>query len=93
MVSYNDELILKEVLDERHRQDDKFGANRDLPMILWGAVLAEEYGEAAHEIMDSYGTIGEDEEYYLNRLRAELIQVAAVSVAIIDNIDRRMNRG
>jgi hypothetical protein len=54
------------------------------------AVLAEEFGEVAKEVVD--GTIADDSGYPTSqarqdRLRAELIQVAACCVAWIEAID------
>lgn len=97
-----DRSILAEVLAERERQDARFGeqnhpdgtgSERDAfrahlargmytlkarrGRLTWADVLREEFYEAVSETDPT-------------RLRAELIQVAAVSVAWIAAIDRRM---
>jgi NTP pyrophosphatase (non-canonical NTP hydrolase) len=49
------------------------------------AVLAEEFGEVAHEVTES---IGNHAELDRAALRKELIQVAAVAVAWVECLDR-----
>lgn len=70
--------IWDEIVEERHRQDDKFGwlesstsgmANGTGEKKL--AILAEEFGEVAHALLEH------DDE----NLEEELVQVAAVAVA------------
>lgn len=68
-----------DVLIEMRRQDEKWGANRILPALLWNAILGEEVGEVSKAILEEEG------------LREELVQVAAVALQWIENIDR--NRG
>ena len=68
--------IINDIIEERERQDKKWGANRDLPHTFWLTILAEESGEAAKAILQ--GT---------PNLKDELIQVAAVAVAWIENIE------
>jgi NTP pyrophosphatase (non-canonical NTP hydrolase) len=70
--------ILSEVEQERKRQDLKFGTpprSRKPPLYL--AVLMEEVGEIARSILE-----GDSDNY-----RVELIQVAAVAVAAIEDFD------
>ncbi|KDF12696.1 hypothetical protein AF41_00317 [Citrobacter sp. MGH 55] len=44
------------VLAEMDRQDEKWGANRDLDPFLWAAILGEEVGEFNQSILhDFYG--------------------------------------
>lgn len=92
-----------EILAERSRQDAKFGADREQPdgtgdgratvyveamqkivgrsmedgSISWAAILLEEVSEALAEKPGS------------PNLRTELVQIAAVCVAWVENIDRR----
>lgn len=74
---------IMDILDERQRQDDKFGADRNLDPLLWQAVLTEEVGEAAQGALHQvFG--GPAAEGY----RAELVQVAAVALAMIEAYDR-----
>jgi hypothetical protein len=76
--------VLQEVAAERARQDAKWGVQHHKnPM--WVAILVEEVGEAAAlSLSDEYGTSLSDRE----KLRQELIQVAAVAVAFIECLDR-----
>lgn len=62
--------VLFSVMCERSAQDAKFGAQRKQTNERWLAILNEETGEAAKEILD-----GRNRELY-----QELIQVAAVAV-------------
>lgn len=49
-------------------------------------VVAEEFGEVAHEVNE---TIGDHAKLDRAKLRAELVQLAAVCVAWIENLDNR----
>ena len=72
--------IFQMILEERTRQDIKFGADRDQDHMFWLAILAEEFGEAANAILEKKGS---------SELTNEIIQCAAVSVAWVENIRRR----
>jgi NTP pyrophosphatase (non-canonical NTP hydrolase) len=67
---------------ERLRQDRKWGPSEERPAPSL-AVLVEEVGEVAAEMHDS----GDPENY-----RTELIQVAAVAVAMVEGYDRDLAR-
>lgn len=95
--------VLDEVATERQRQDAKFPDQKDLPdgtgqdhsatvariaraacdeaakggRLTWRHILCEEYAEAMAETE-------------LPKLRAELVQVAAVAVKWIEWLDRRL---
>lgn len=77
------EDALRDIIDERERQDEKWGADRNLEPGIWLGVLGEEYGEACqaalHAIFGGPKAAG---------LREELVQVAAVALAWIESIDR-----
>jgi hypothetical protein len=77
--------ILYDVLNERERQNNKFGANRSQHPFLWNTILFEEVGEAAKDSLDIYFSGKPDEA--LLRYRKELIEVAAVAIAMIQDID------
>lgn len=69
--------VLEEVYCERVRQQEKWGEqNHNAP--LWYAILGEEVGEVARSILER------DPENY----REELVQVAAVAVAMVEAYDR-----
>lgn len=72
------QAILKEIQSERLRQDLKFGVQpRSLKPALYLAVLAEELGEVARSIIE-----GDSDNY-----RVELIQLAAVAAATVEDFD------
>lgn len=83
--------VYQEVHNERERAHAKHGAKgNSREQVVWTdpewlPILMEELGEAAHEM--TYDT-----ELPLDgiraRLRAELVQVAAMACAWIDSIDR-----
>lgn len=72
--------VLRDIVAERRRQDEKWGPQDHDPH-YWLAILAEELGEAAKAtIADTVNR----EQY-----RKELVQVAAVAVAAIENLDKQ----
>jgi hypothetical protein len=74
--------------DERDRQFAKWGNQRQ-SWVVWITALTEEVGEAAKEAITLYTDpdITWDHPATLAKFRAELVQIAAVSVAIIEHID------
>ncbi|MGD8172171.1 MazG-like family protein [Vibrio sp. TRT 21S02] len=70
---------LVSTMNEMSAQDEKWGADRELSPFMWNAILVEEVGEVSKAILEKEG------------LREELVQVAAVALQWIENIDR--NRG
>jgi NTP pyrophosphatase (non-canonical NTP hydrolase) len=80
--------VLNEIADERDRQDAKWGPQNHEQM-TWLGILAEEFGEAAKEINELHFRRAEAHlPSSLARTRAELIQVAAVAVAMVESLDR-----
>jgi hypothetical protein len=71
------------VLDERARQDAKWGTQNHTP-IVWSAILTEECGEFAKEALEFHFSVKPPQP----NLRYEAVQVAAVALAIIECIDR-----
>ena len=67
--------VVQDVLDERERQDRRWGVSRNLHPSLWLAVLSEEMGEMAEAILK-----GDRDNY-----RRELVQVAAVALAALQD--------
>ena|ERR1035437_2602058 len=72
-------FILEEVLAERMKQDEKWG-EQNHPPFKWVTILGEEFGEVSKAALEN------DPHNY----REELIQVAAVAIAAIENFDRVM---
>lgn len=81
------DYVLEDVRDERHAQDEKWGEqNHALP--IWHLVLAEEVGEVAEAILEGRASGNYSRERHIQDIREELVQVAAVAVAVIEYIDR-----
>ena len=80
--------LLTQIEDERRRQLDKFGVQNHVPA-MWTVILGEEYGEACKEALEA--RFAKTEVLAAERLvnfRAEMIQVAAVAIAMIESLDR-----
>lgn len=82
-------LVLRDVVAERLQQEQKWGLQNHRQMV-WLGILAEEFGEAAKEINEFHFRPGVDqtEQYARSRVREELVQTAAVAVAMIESLDR-----
>ena len=74
------------VLAEREAQTVRWGVQRH-SWPEWLTILTEEVGEAASAANHAWWSPGSDGEDRLTPLRDELVQVAAVAVAIIEHID------
>lgn len=81
--------VLEEVEIERVRQDSKWG-KQNCHDFEWVSILGEEFGEAAREANEANFVSGKNRGNFA-KLRAELIQVAAVAVAWVEAIDRRQS--
>ncbi|MDO6384470.1 MazG-like family protein [Leptospira santarosai] len=80
------ELIFKEIVDEREKQDLKFGPQNHHP-VEWCMILGEEFGEVQKAALESYFRYdGKNHDYA--EYRKELIQVAAVAISMIESYDR-----
>jgi len=77
--------ILKEIKKERVKQDNKWGEQNHSPSD-WLMILGEEVGEVNKAALEAKFGGGTLIEY-----RKELIQVAAVAVAMIECYDRIMH--
>ncbi len=83
--------VLFEVLSERKRQDRRWGEQNHRPADYY-AILAEEVGEAAKEVVEAtFPRAPSSEEDHLAKLRVELIQSAAVAVAMVECLDRNVS--
>lgn len=79
---------LVEVLEERVRQDEKWGEQNHEPPV-WMAILMEEVGELAQAVLaDKFGK--DDHSSHSGPMRAEAIQIAAVATAFVEYLDRRL---
>ena len=70
--------IFEMVMKERKRQDQLFGERNDYTPDRWLVILSEELGEVSKSILDND----------LDNYRVELVQVAAVAVAALENLLR-----
>jgi NTP pyrophosphatase (non-canonical NTP hydrolase) len=75
--------ILEEIKSERQKQDVKWGEQNHNP-IEWIAILTEEVGEASKAALEAHFR----DPSQIVDYRKELIQVAAVAVAMIESLDR-----
>lgn len=76
------ESIFQEIKYERIRQDQKWGEQNHNPFV-WLAILGEEVGEVNKAVLEANFSNKDYSEY-----RNELIQVAAVAVAMIECLYR-----
>lgn len=93
--------IFGEIMEERQRQDRKFGSNRSHTPAEWLMILGEEVGEVNKAALEAHfgyplsadreGTPKERVELHFKEYRKELIQVAAVAVAMLESHDRAFN--
>lgn len=85
--------IFREINEERNRQDAKWGEQNHKP-IEWIAILTEKVGEVAKEVVDfHFNDNKEVANCQIHKYREELIQVAAVTVSMIECLDRNINNG
>lgn len=78
---------MEDVLEERHRQDRKWG-KQDHPPEWWLVILGEEYGEACQAALADMFTRNRcTGEKRSGEYRKELVQVAAVALAAIERFD------
>lgn len=80
--------IVSEVARERARQDEKWGEQNHDPF-RYLAILGEEVGEANKAAIEAYDwKRGLFEREKLAAYREELIQIAAVAIAMVECLDR-----
>lgn len=84
------ETILQEIIDERIRQHKKWGEENHQPE-TWFLILGEEVGEAQKEFLEHrFPEFAKVEKDHLACYRQELVQVAAVAVAMLECFDRNI---
>jgi hypothetical protein len=77
--------VAKEILHERLLQDDQWGEQNHHPF-QWLAILGEEVGEANKEALEDFVKNGVKAKF--QKYRAELIQVSAVAMSMVESLDR-----
>ena len=75
--------VFSEIRDERKNQDVKWGEQNHNPAD-WLMILVEEVGEASRAALEAKFVHNDGGRRY----RRELIQVAAVAVAMVESLDR-----
>lgn len=80
----NADHVLRDVGDERMRQDDKWGIVSRSPL-EWLAIIAEEFGEVAMEV--TQGCVPPESGLNRPAYRKELIQLAACCVSAVEDLD------
>lgn len=70
---------IKDIIDERERQDQKWGFPQKNTYCEWSSILAEETGELAKELNELNFGRGDR-----SRMIIEAVQVAAVTLAILE---------
>lgn len=78
--------VFDEVFDERIRQHKKWGEQNHKPP-EWLMILGEEVGETNKAALETFFSYREADRDY-SEYRKELVQVAAVAVAMIESLDR-----
>lgn len=84
--------IYQQVIDEQVRQEKKWGVQNHEPD-HWFLILGEEFGEAAKEALEAKTAKTPIEGMaHLIKYREELIQVAAVTISMIECLDRNADK-
>lgn len=81
------DYVLDEIYSERVRQDEKWGQQDHAPA-EWLMILGEEVGEVNKAALETFFKYKDADNDY-SKYREELIQVAAVAVAMIECLDRK----
>lgn len=80
--------VLSDVYQERKNQDRKWGSQRHHPL-FWNVILGEERGEVERAIYEATMTQG-DNSVEWDHYRTELVQLAAVTVHVIQSYDENL---
>lgn len=79
------------VLAERRRQDAKWGVQTHTPGV-WLGILGEEFGEVSKDVNCIAFGPAEKRAEYAGRWEAEMVQVAAVAVAALEDLYRQRRK-
>lgn len=84
---------IHKILDERARQDKKWGEQNHSPA-LYALIMAEESGEVCKAAVDyQFSNLAVDKVKHRELYKMELIQTAAVCLAALECLDREDSRG
>ena len=82
LLEISNTTVIKDILEERLRQDEKWGEQNNDPF-TYLTILGEEFGEACEAALHTkFGG------HKASSLREEAIQTAAVAMAIVECLDR-----
>lgn len=81
------QLIFDLIDDERIKQDDKWGEQNHDPF-LWCSILGEEVGEVSRAALNIKFNESFTRTQKLDHYKKELIQTAAVCIAMIECLER-----
>ncbi len=84
-------VALALVMDERARQDEKWGDQSRQSLFEWMSILGEEYGELCEAVNETcfHSTYVNPEKGGMDALQREATHVAVVAVAIMESVIRR----
>jgi NTP pyrophosphatase (non-canonical NTP hydrolase) len=80
-VTITQEILIQEVLEERDRQDRKWGVQRHAPE-TWMLITGEEFGEVSKAVLEWRWGASDVE------IRKELIQLVACGLAFLESLQR-----
>lgn len=83
--------FIQEICEERDKQDIRWGEQNHPPEV-WLMILGEEVGEATRAALEAWASdpvlYQTSRDMWLGHYRAELVQVAAVAMAMVESLDR-----
>lgn len=86
--------VLDLVAAERGKQDAKWGEQNHSPL-FWLAILGEEFGEVSKATVERESALSRGKELtvtiHTDNMRDELVQVAAVAVAMLESLERNQD--
>ena len=80
-------LVFQRIGEERSKQDKQWGIPHNQQR-LWFTILSEEVGEVAKELNEFWDRDYLDDPCFISKIKNELIQVAAVCVAWLEDLER-----
>ena len=78
---------IADVIAELERQDEKWGYPQNNHPFEWTSILGEEFGEMCKDINEACFNAGSNRGDFEKAI-TEAVQVAAVSVSIVDHLRR-----
>jgi NTP pyrophosphatase (non-canonical NTP hydrolase) len=81
------EDVIQAVIAERFHQEAKWGEQNHDPF-TWLSILGEEVGECHNAALEARFKWAKEKNISVENLKEELIQVAAVAVAMVEALDR-----